>query len=252
MRLAILAILLFFPPQNGMPLHPQNKPQTSSHNAHPAEPQKTPKPEVPQEETGEQNSAPHQAPYEQKAPVSAKPGFDYVFGGFWVNLALVLVTFLLAIYAVKQAKAARDSVIAMREANQINRDSLQTVQRAYVTFPLLDMQPPLRMADSVTGNIISWQFRTAIENTGNTPARDVRNRINYQWQEGIDGLPNSFTFPDYGAEEAIINLSAKVKTYSQLLTIEDAIIQRVYAKQCRLYFYGWATYKGFSATVASG
>src|SRR5215471_15434734 len=54
-----------------------------------------------------------------------------------------------------QLEAMQEQLRAMREANQINRESMQAVQRAYIAFPMLDLQT-LAEADN-TGTVINYK-----------------------------------------------------------------------------------------------
>jgi hypothetical protein len=139
--------------------------------------------------------------------------------------------------AEKQAESAKVAAEAARDNVAIDRESLQTVQRAYVTFPMFDLQ--MVKVDN------KWYFRLAIENTGNTPAHIGEICVNYQWYPGASGLPEDYPFSDQRTDKRLFftSLAAKGKTYSSKLEIEHAVIQQVYAGQARLFFYGWVTYK---------
>ena len=148
--------------------------------------------------------------------------------------------------ATRAVKATERSIGHMEEANRISRENMQAGQRAYIAFPMLDFQT-LRVADD-TGTPIAFQFRLAVENTGNTPALNLIMRVNYWGQDGDQGLPSNYDFrdfapPDGPAEDYPMYLSAKAKTYSPLLSIPRETIIRLNERQMRLFFYGWATYR---------
>lgn len=149
----------------------------------------------------------------------------------------------------RQSVSMKDAVIATRQGNQINREISQAVQRAYIAFPLLDVQ---QMAvKSEAGAFVRWELRTAVENTGNTPARDLYIYANCCCVDGNAGLPDNFSFPDFGTGENFpFQLAAKGKTYSAKLPLEYGVANQVYEKKARLYFYGWAMYKDvFDSTI---
>jgi hypothetical protein len=221
----------------GKPLPQQKEPQTTSHYDNTQGKQNDPK----NTEANEKQSEPLQPPADKKESSPPEKTFDYVFWGFWVNGILVLATLIIAIFAVVQANASKSAVFAMRESNRINLELGQAMQRAYIAFPMLDLQA-LRVNDA-NGNPIQWHIRTAVENTGNTPARELDIRINMISITGDGGIPNEFTYPDYRIEKGFPTpLAAKAKIYSPKLTISHDIIRSQHGGQSRLFFYGWASY----------
>jgi hypothetical protein len=89
----------------------------------------------------------------------------------WANWALVGVGILTLIAVAYQAKKTAEATEAMRdsatetrhsvakmdEANRISRENMQAGQRAYVSFPVLDMQM-LGYEDANTGQLVRWDF----------------------------------------------------------------------------------------------
>src|SRR5271155_5603625 len=78
----------------------------------------------------------------------------------------------------------------MITSNEISRESLQSVQRATVIFTL---------GSDTTGNyngsrMTGWNFKFPLENTGATPTRGLRDRVNVGVNEGQ--LPDDFDYPD--------------------------------------------------------
>jgi hypothetical protein len=133
----------------------------------------------------------------------------------------------------------------MTEGNRIQRESLQAVQRAYVTFPFVSESKDVRVIRlaNIEGKIEGWRFQLPIENTGNTPARDMRIHVNFHSIEGSQELPEDFTFPDYGGNgDRPVHVGTKGRIFSGHLDIADRIIDSLYAKKSRLFFYGWTTY----------
>jgi len=151
------------------------------------------------------------------------------------------------------ADAAKNSLAIMQISNTINLESLQSVQRAYISFSISNFQTIAIAAADTSGElrIQKRELRIAIDNTGNTPAIKLKSRINFRWQEGESGLRDDFGFPDLGnATDFVGSLAAKGLVYSPKLEIEESVIQNVYAGKCRLFLYGWAEYNDvFTGTV---
>ena len=150
--------------------------------------------------------------------------------------------------AVTGAEASRQGVERMKEANQINRESLQAVQRAYAQFPYVAKENVnvARLLDASTGNTAGWRFYLPLDNTGNTPAYDLRVHVNFTNVDGTDGLPGDFTYPDYGSTDEPqppLTIGAKARIYSSPLDISHAIMRKLQLKESRLFFYGWANYR---------
>lgn len=87
------------------------------------------------------------------------------------NTAIAIATIVIAastiiytIFAIKQWRA-------MNESNQINRQSLESVQRAFITFHTITQERTVRRYPS--GDKHYWYFMGSIDNSGNTPAIDM-------------------------------------------------------------------------------
>jgi len=147
--------------------------------------------------------------------------------------------------AEKAAVAAQDSVLNIAEANRINRESLQSVQRAFIIFTM-DFTI-VRLANE-DGKTVAWRFQLAIENTGNTPAKEVRNYTNWRCE-----LSEDFPFPDLDDAGNLITVGSgntlpvwvagKSKIFSFPHDISHEYIRRAEQGQGHLYFWGWASYR---------
>lgn len=143
--------------------------------------------------------------------------------------------------AEANADSARKTLDAMVEANRINREAIRCVQRAYVTFPIVGIDSE-RITDCGSGKITGWRFYMPVENSGNTPARELRIHTNWHWHPGE--IPEEFGFQDYGPDEQIgFPLPGGAKIFSACMEIGRDIIERLAAGQINLYFYGWAAYR---------
>jgi hypothetical protein len=78
-------------------------------------------------------------------------------------------THTLAVAAGEQAKFSGKQVSGIKESNRINRESLESVQRAFVTF--LHIEAP-RESNTTNGKFF-YEFMPVFQNSGNTPAKIV-------------------------------------------------------------------------------
>jgi hypothetical protein len=155
---------------------------------------------------------------------------------------LVLVGFIQAIIFVWQVVVYLRTLHAMQDANRINRESLQIGQRAYISFPMA--AEAIGVASAETGVLVLWRFNLPLENTGNTPAREVRTHVNFHVEDPAAPLATDFPFPDGGLpDDSSSFLAAKGRIASGVLNIQQQTIQRILERQARLFFYGWTTYR---------
>lgn len=130
---------------------------------------------------------------------------------------------------------------AMREANNINRDALVSVQRAFINVG----QSLQENAVIVPGQkeINNWEFRPRFTNSGATPTRNAHNHGNFLPWGGP--LPEHFPFPDIGqpGPDTPFILGPKEDVTGALLEVPIGTIKAVQDKTEHLYFYGWITYE---------
>ena len=82
---------------------------------------------------------------------------------FWTAAATVVI----AATTISYNGYARRQWRAMLDSNEISRDSLQSVQRAYISFQQIQTTPIIERTAS--GETIGLQFSAQTMNTGNTP-----------------------------------------------------------------------------------
>ena len=134
-----------------------------------------------------------------------------------VGVATLTAVWLQAIETREAAEAATNSLPLMQEANRINLESLQAVQRAYVTFPYASESrdiPIVLLTDSF-GIAVSRRFQLPIDNTGNAPAQHVLIHVSFMEIKGPDGLPADFNYPDVGDG---VNSSPSLPARSRIFT----------------------------------
>jgi hypothetical protein len=144
--------------------------------------------------------------------------------------------------AKKAAKAAEAGAVAAQNAADIAKRSLESTQRAFITF-----SPNL----AVTGirnkpggdRIIEWSFSVPIENSGVTPTKGMHlhvDTVNYGF---ISGLPANFKYPDTGSKPTLVVLGPKQQTGSGQVDVLPDVIDAMKNQKRRVYFYGWARYR---------
>jgi len=141
----------------------------------------------------------------------------------------------------------------MIHSNEINRESLQTVQRAYM---VVESEPraltPER--DIKTGVVTAWHFQTMMENVGNTATQGLNYHTNLAVWSGP--LPSDFTYPDLDAngkpcrihapqaECAVVYAVAgpKVVLWSHDISLPKEMTDKI-KDGAHIYAYGWVDYR---------
>ena len=126
--MTFLLFLLLLYPQSGAPMHVDNKAQPASQNAATAVKNKPSSDGVALKESKEPISEQHQTKPEQSRNLSADDNEKWVRWGVYINGALALATFILAVYAVKQANAAKISALA----SKASADAVVNSERAWL------------------------------------------------------------------------------------------------------------------------
>jgi hypothetical protein len=129
----------------------------------------------------------------------------------------------------------------MKESNEINRDALQSVQRAYVNFSTtIDINV---MFDPITHKVDSWNFMIPVENSGTTPTRGMTAHVERYESKGK--MPDDFAFPDTpGVPSQLIVLGPKANTRMSPVGVRPESIEALESipRGWHVYFYGWAKY----------
>lgn len=148
---------------------------------------------------------------------------------FWLSFLTFIFVVMTVIVTMKQWQA-------MVESNNINRDAVISVQRAFVT-------PGTAQAIKAVqeNGQMAWQFWIPWENSGSTPTVNARGHVNYKY--GLDDLPSDFAFPDIGefrSTQAVVGPRASI--LSGRLSIVLGTIGLVQLKKLRLHIWGWIAY----------
>jgi hypothetical protein len=156
---------------------------------------------------------------------------------FWTKVGAALVLIYASI-AFWQGYLTRKSAKAAEDANEIARQSLESVQRATVIF---------RLEVEATGmfngsRMTSWNFKFPIENTGATPTRGLVDHVNVGTNAGQ--LPDTFEYPDVNGNISYPSVIGPKETiFTPDLFLEPQVIQDFRDGKKRLFFWGWAKYR---------
>lgn len=118
------------------------------------------------------------------------------------EFATIIIALYVAIVYSRQLDQMVKSNSINRDAVSINRDALHVVQRAFVYMPGLFVRTVSKDSKQV-GLEIYGQW----ENSGNTPAIQVVQRVN--WAARNDTLPDGFDFPD---EKTVQSFHVRIST----------------------------------------
>jgi hypothetical protein len=159
---------------------------------------------------------------------------------------------------IRQYPELQKSAQAARDAADVNKEALYSVQRAYLTFPPI---PQVTFLNFPSGPL--FELEMPIENAGATQAHGLRDRVSCITP--MVALSGDYTFPDregecgtrWAANGANV-IPAKGHILSQPVFVEKRIFQE-FAQQNSgpwsshigvpdhpvrsIYFYGWVTYR---------
>ncbi len=130
------------------------------------------------------------------------------------NKAVAIATAVAALAAVVYAIVACYQLSAINEANRFNRESLVSVQRAFVTFTDVNGDRDLNA---------KWSFAILVENSGTTPAIDV---ISFSGADDLVSEPIGDTFSGNSSKIArnAIVIGPKSKKSIALISKSDAFM----------------------------
>lgn len=157
-----------------------------------------------------------------------------------IQIVVAATTAITALAAIVYATIAAYQLNEIRQSNNINREALVSVQRAFVNIGKNMQDNPIIVPGHA--GIQGWEFRPRVANSGVTPTRNAESHANFVlW---LGPLPENFPFPDLGqlAETPFV-LGPKEDTTGPLLTLSSAQVRQVRERKALLYFYGWISYQ---------
>ncbi len=155
----------------------------------------------------------------------------------------------------KQFPEIQKSANAAQAANVISREALESVQRAFVSFP---PSPQMNPVNFTSGRV--YRVSIEIDNVGNTQAHAVKDRVS--WIATEKPLPDNYSFPDrtgkwglpFAATGANV-IPAKGYVMSQEVSIDEQTLVQLsktfpilpnpvtHPHMSGVIFYGWVTYR---------
>jgi hypothetical protein len=151
----------------------------------------------------------------------------------WVLVIVGSVTVIVIGWQAWETRRAADFAAG---GNEINRANLVSVQRAYVFLKRFN---PERV---IVGGAVQWWFFLEWENSGTTPTKDLRLRVNFAYRP--TPLPKGYDFPDLGEQTDIpVVIGPKSTATSPDLHVPTDILVQVKNGSLHLYFWGHAEYR---------
>ncbi len=134
-----------------------------------------------------------------------------------------------------QAEAGTDMAqVLLREI----RDAIFISNRAYVFLRKIEFQ---FIGEKSTRAITKWRFIPHWENGGNTPTKDMMNRINYA--VFVRPIDLGFEFPDVGDLEACHTMiGPKAIMHAAHIDVPVDVLEKVKNEEAHAYIWGWADY----------
>ncbi len=130
------------------------------------------------------------------------------------------------------------------EANRINRDSVISVQRAFVVFD--QTLKATAREDPKTHQIVRWEFRPGLTNTGATPTKGAIHHANWNSFPYAIGMPKDFSFADLTGPDSTPDvrflIGPKTSVSGTLLNVPQYIVDGMQAKIVKPFFWGWVKY----------
>jgi len=159
-----------------------------------------------------------------------------------IDWSQVFLDLLLILIGVKLACIYSSQLKAMLKSNEINREALESVQRAFIFLAPVE---GTAYKNSAGTKIKSFSFRFPWENSGVTPTRNMATHVNWTFLPGP--LPNDFSFPDLWSPgqphiNAHVAIGPKGSTNSTV-PVSIEYINAMLAHKAHLYFWGWAKYR---------
>jgi len=205
------------------------------------------------EADGEQSNASAQPKKSWLRRALSEPtGADWIIAAFTVVIAVVGIFQWIVIRGQLRemekggkdthelAVQAKNQAIESGKANDLAKDALIKVQRAFV---IIDTVPDMQPIEANGNQSILFNFY--MENFGITPTRKTTAHIN--WATDQNALPDNFAFPDAWKAGVPHNntqtvIGPKTKAPLNAGPIPKATIAKVFNHQMHLYFYGWVRY----------
>jgi hypothetical protein len=156
----------------------------------------------------------------------------------WITLLAAAVALFGLIYL-------RGQLTQMSNSNEISKEALVSVQRAFVVFSGAILGA--KVLDSTGRRAVRMRVNTPWLNSGSTPTKDALSQVN--WVSLPGGLPDNFIYQDLAnIPKSQFALGPKA-TGNTTLYVPIEFFEAARQGKTRLFFYGWLTYRDiFSGT----
>jgi hypothetical protein len=165
-----------------------------------------------------------------------------------------LSTAVYALFAGGQLVVMQWQFKAIGDTNGINREALQTVQRAYM---VVESQPHFVEVekDPKSREITKYRFQMIMENLGNTPTSNLKYHVNIVAIN--QPLPDDFQYPNFAHDGTVCGPNSpqkecadvyaaagpKVMVWSPYLDLTSDYVSAIKQRGYHVYFYGRVDYK---------
>ncbi|MGH9426872.1 MAG: hypothetical protein ACRD2L_11300, partial [Terriglobia bacterium] len=165
--------------------------------------------------------------------------FVLEFAALFVAGALAFITNSTLGEIKRQTESSGIAARAAKDGANAARESLTSVQRAFIIPHVPETTGILK--EGPDRAIRRWEFRVPWENTGSTPSRRARNRVNVKaWTAG---LPKGFRFDDLKDESPTqLVFGPRSILKSGAVTASPEEVEQAKTRKGHLYFWGWITY----------
>jgi hypothetical protein len=152
------------------------------------------------------------------------------------TLVIMASSIVYTVYARRQWKV-------MRESNKISRNSLESVQRAFVSTRRVEVTP---IPDKQPNQVAGVQIDIGWENNGTTPAKSLTQHISTKWDD--KPLPSDFGFPDEwmaGNEHTSkpTYLGPKGSLGGGIFIVPAVVLKQIQDGQRYVSYWGWVRYR---------
>ena len=155
------------------------------------------------------------------------------------TLILAIVAFLQFVALVAQALLLGGTLKATTVAANVAKDALITTERAFVFLDDIDTE----YSTQPRGSSSEFRFLTLKprwRNSGNTPTRNMRIRIN--WTPWAGDLADDFSY-SYGALPVSMFLGPKATEWSTTINVPSNVATDAFNERSRIFIWGRVDYE---------
>jgi hypothetical protein len=168
---------------------------------------------------------------------------------FFSQIGLGIIGVIALIIYYSQLTEMKKATDAATKSNDLSRQALTSVQRAFVFVTTFDIT---RLYNPQT-NLLDGRMRIAFqwENGGNTPTKDMTTHVSTRWF--VNPLSEEFDFSDFPTGDPPLRMFVGPKSINRSapIVVSAHDIAAIHNHYGHLYFWGWARYYDTSPKVTS-